>query len=94
MTHSYRDEIGIFMERIRFVIFVKCLCEFSLSLELRLDGCNLFLHSKPEIELQSCHVLARSVVDLFVKMPLDEVHAIATFQNITLSFKDKVLLKH
>ena len=89
MTHSYRDEIGIFMERIRFVIFVKCLCEFSLSLELRLDGCNLFLHLKPEIELQSCHVLARSVVDLFVKMPL-----IATFQNITLSFKDKVLLKH
>ena len=72
MTHSYRDEIGIFMERIRFVIFVKCLCEFSLSLELRLDGCNLFLHLKPEIELQSCHVLARSVVDLFVKMPLDE----------------------
>ena len=89
MTHSYRDEIGIYMERIRFVKFVKCLCEFSLSLELRLDGCNLFLHLKPEIELQSCHVLARSVVDLFVKMPL-----IATFQNITLSFKDKVLLKH
>ena len=73
MTHSYRDEIGIFIECIRFVIFVKCLCEFSLSLELRFDGCNLLLHLKPKIELQPCHVLALSVVDLFVKIPLDEV---------------------
>ena len=87
MTHSYRDEIGIFMERIRFVIFVKCLCEFSLSLELRLDGCSLFLHLKPEIELQSCHVLARSVVDLFVKMPLDEASLLSKILPSLLRIK-------